>query len=137
MVIERPIGFWVKLLDRLLSEQFAVSLEEHGLTRRQWQLLTVLQQGPGAADELDRQVAPFLDDQESSVEHLDELLESEWVSKEAEVYQLTERGGTSFTRVRDVVLHADHVAEGISEDEYRTTVTMLERMARNLGWDDE
>ena len=35
---QRPIGFWLKLVDSLIDEQFASTLEEHGVTRRQWQL---------------------------------------------------------------------------------------------------
>ena len=30
----RPLGFWLKLVDSLIDEQFAATLEEHGVTRR-------------------------------------------------------------------------------------------------------
>jgi len=34
MTDQRPIGFWLKLVDRLIDERFALTLEEHGVTRR-------------------------------------------------------------------------------------------------------
>ncbi|MCU1534906.1 MAG: transcriptional regulator, partial [Glaciihabitans sp.] len=37
MADQRPIGFWLKLVDRMIDEQFAATIEEHGVTRRQWQ----------------------------------------------------------------------------------------------------
>ena len=35
---ERPIGHWLKKLDRLIDAQFERQLGEAGLSRRQWQL---------------------------------------------------------------------------------------------------
>ena len=29
---ERPIGFWLRLVDNLINEQFASTLDEHGVT---------------------------------------------------------------------------------------------------------
>ncbi len=59
-MVTRPIGFWLKLVDRLIDEQFAATLEEHGVTRRQWQLLNVLSREPATVEQLDAAVAPFL-----------------------------------------------------------------------------
>ena len=137
MAAQRPIGFWLKLVDELIDQQFATTLEEHGVTRRQWQLMSLLTQQPATLAELDEAVAPFLDsnEHESSAEHLEELVESEWVTLDDGRYALTERGQTSFGRLSEVVgRNREVISEGISEDEYGTTLTVLERMARNLGW---
>ncbi len=134
MTAPRPIGFWLKLVDRLIDEQFEELLEEHGVTRRQWQLLNVLERGPASLDQLDAAVAPFLDtgDAESSTEHLAELVESGWV---AEGYSLTDTGRTAFEGLRVVVEEMrQSTVESVSEEEYAATVDVLERMARNLGW---
>ncbi len=75
----RPIGFWLKLVDRLIDEQFAATLEEHGVTRRQWQLPERARREPATVEQLDAAVAPFLSaatpegGAESSAEHLSEL----------------------------------------------------------------
>jgi hypothetical protein len=40
MQAQRPSGFWLKLVDSLITEQFAASLEAHGVTRLQWRCST-------------------------------------------------------------------------------------------------
>ncbi|MCU1440526.1 MAG: transcriptional regulator [Rhodoglobus sp.] len=139
----RPIGFWLKLVDRLIDEQFAATLDEHGVTRRQWQLLNVLARENATVEQLDAAVAPFLsaatDDSpaESSAEHLTELIDSAWVAATADGYELTERGRTAFEKLEEVVAQQRTLmAEGVSPDEYQQTVGVLERMARNLGYED-
>ena len=141
MTDRRPVGFWLKLVDRLIDEQFAQTLEEHGVTRRQWQLLNVLAAGPASVSQLDAEVAPFLrgatDDSpaETSVEHLTELIESAWVDATPTGYELTERGRAALDRLEAVVAEQRTVATaGVSADEYTATVAVLERMARNLGY---
>lgn len=143
MTDRRPIGFWLKLVDRLIDEQFAQTLDEHGVTRRQWQLLNVLAQSPSTVAQLDAAIAPFLgsatDDipAESSVEHLTELIESGWVDATISGYELTDRGAAALGRLEAVVTEQRTViAHGITDAEYLATVDVLERVARNLGWSD-
>jgi hypothetical protein len=134
----RPIGYWLKLVDRLIDEQFASTLEEHGVTRRQWQLLNVLSREPATVEQLDAAVAPFLssDDNESSAEHLTELIDSAWVDATPSGYELTERGRGAFDRLETVVAtQRTVVADGVTAEQYEHTIAVLERMARNLGWD--
>jgi len=137
---DRPIGFWLKLVDRLIDDRFARVIEEHGITRRQWQLLRTLANGPATGAELDARVAPFLPAEtgESSQEHLAELVDSGWVAIEtdAERYAITEQGTLALGRLTAVVDGIrDALAEGFTREEYDATVASLARMARNLGWD--
>jgi hypothetical protein len=143
MADQRPIGFWLKLVDRMVDERFASTLEEHGVTRRQWQLLSILSRGPATVDELDTAIAPFLappaDDTEpdSSAENLGELIESGWVIAAGEGFAITERGSTAFTRLAEVVAANREIAtEGVAASEYDAMVATLEQIARNLGWTD-
>lgn len=138
---QRPIGFWLKLVDSLITERFAASLEEHGVTRLQWQLLNLLNHGPATGADLNTMLAPFLasvtgeDEPTDPGEHLSELVESGWVSLEVETYHLTERGATSLTRLTDVVESVRaYASAGIAVEDYDTTVRTLHRMAGNLGW---
>lgn len=141
----RPIGFWLKLVDRLIDEQFDATLEEHGITRRQWQLLNVLERGPATVGQLDAAVAPFLAgppadggegaEPEGAAEHLSELIESAWVAANDDGYELTARGATTFGRLGEVVGELrDRMAAGLSQEQYDQTVETMEQMARNLGW---
>jgi len=141
MTDQRPIGFWLKLVDRLIDEQFASTLEEHGVTRRQWQLLNVLSRGHATLADLDEAVAPFLAASvdgappESSAEHLTELIDSAWVDATPTGYEVTERGRAAFARLADVVAEQRTViAQGITDAEYLATVNVLTRVAKNLGW---
>jgi DNA-binding MarR family transcriptional regulator len=139
MTDQRPIGYWLKLVDRMIDERFASTLEEHGVTRRQWQLLSVLSRGAASVEQLDAAVAPFLSvDGETSAEHLGELVESGWVAAVAPGYQITERGQTAYSRLADVVAANREIAtEGLSSEEYDGLVRSLQRIASNLGWTDE
>ena len=135
--MDRPIGFWLKLLDRLIDESFDATLDEHGVTRRQWQLLNVLQRGATSQAELDAAVAPFLggDGETTTAADIDELVDSDWVASSAAGFVLTQRGEQSFERLAEVVagIRAS-VSEGVGDADYETTTRSLERMARNLGW---
>ena len=141
MTDQRPIGYWLKLVDSLIDEQFASTLDEHGVTRRQWQLLSVLSRGASSVEEMDEAIAPFLAADpagaaaESSAEHLSELIDSGWVAATVSGYETTERGQAAYSRLAEVVgQNRSRVANGISETEYAQTVGVLERMARNLGY---
>jgi len=135
MTDQRPIGYWLKLVDNLIERQFAETLDEHGVTRRQWQLLNVLARGAATVEQLDEAVRPFVTDGDSSAEHLSELIDSAWVSSTAAGYEMTERGFTAFGTLSEVVAQQRTiVGQGISEAQYTETVSVLEQMARNLGF---
>ncbi|MGV8969607.1 MAG: MarR family transcriptional regulator [Microbacteriaceae bacterium] len=146
MTEQRPIGYWLKVVDRLLEEQFAATLDEHGVTKRQWQLLNVLSTGPSTVHNLDLAIAPFLSARpaqdgvsngsvESSMEHLAELIESAWVEIDGESIRLTERGLGAFERLSSVVAEQRTVVtQGVTEAEYVSTIEVLQRIAINLGY---
>ena len=140
----RPIGFWLKLVDRLIDEQFASTLEEHGVTRRQWQLLNVLARENATIAQLDAAVAPFLSatvtqDSEPapSAEHLTELIDSGWVDATPTGYELTDRGRVAFEKLEAVVASNRTAAtRGLTQEQYDETLVVLEKLARNLGYND-
>jgi hypothetical protein len=144
MDTNKPIGYWVKLVDRLIDGLFATTLEEHGITRRQWQLLNVLSNGPAGVERLDIEVAPFLapssateppppGSHTSSLESLTELVESDWIAVNSSVYDLTDRGRTVVARLTAVIAdERTRVTVGVTPEEYETTIRVLETMARNL-----
>ncbi|GAA1345978.1 MarR family winged helix-turn-helix transcriptional regulator [Arthrobacter roseus] len=136
----RPIGFWLKLVDGLVDSRFESMLEEHGVTRRQWQLLNLLAERPTTVAELESELEPFLSlpGGETIPEHLEELTESGWVSQSDGTYSLEELGRNSMAVLSEVVAeNRAQVTEGVTHADYETTVAVLERMARNLGWGDK
>jgi len=133
----RTLAYWLALVDRLVERGFAGALEEHGITRMQWRILTELAEGPATADQLDVALAdlPAYDDDATAAEQLGELVESGWVEA-ADAYRLTDRGRAAHGHILDAVAELRaRVLDGISPEEEQTMVTLLERMARNLGWD--
>ena len=137
MADERPIGFWLRLVENLINEQFTATLDEHGVTRVQWQLLNVLAEGDTAVIALDAAVRPFLvaGGEQSSIDHLTELIESGWVDATKTGYELTERGHGARDRLSNVVAgQRTDMAAGVSPEDYMTAVRTLEKIAHNLGW---
>src|SRR5680860_1091500 len=114
MDTQQSINYWVKLVDRLIDGLFATTLEEHGLTRQQWQLLNALSQGAAGVERLDIEIAPFLTPMTttvpseqfahaSSLESLTELVESDWLTTDGTLYGLTDRGRTVVERLTAVI----------------------------------
>ncbi|MFF3036767.1 MarR family winged helix-turn-helix transcriptional regulator [Arthrobacter citreus] len=136
---ERPIGFWLKLLDQLVDEQFGASFEEHGVTRRQWQMMNLLTNGPASEKELSDQLKPFFPAVEAgtSGELIEELAESGWVAVSDGQYSLTDLGTRSLENLRGAVERIrDQLTIDVSEEEYTALVSVMQRMAANLGWKD-
>ncbi len=139
----RPIGFWLQLVDRLIEDRFATTLEEHGVTRRQWQLLNILSIRDATGAELNSEVAPMRSpaddpaDSESVPEHLAELVDSGWVAETASGFGITDPGRVAFERLAAVVTTIrESTTDGITAEQYEQTLATLERMARNLGWSE-
>jgi DNA-binding MarR family transcriptional regulator len=133
---DRPLPFWLALVDRLVEERFSAALDEHGVTRTQWRLLATLATGPATGAELDREVAAMAasPEGETGAEELGELIESGWVTVGA-TYEITERGAAAYDRLADVVDGLrETLTEGLTDEEQSTVAVALDRMARNLGW---
>ena len=135
--MERPIGYWLKLVDRLIDESFEATLDEHGITRLQWQLLSVIRIEPARADALNAAVAPFLAAGESTAVAVDELVESDWVAVSDGLVTITAKGEVATDRLGEVVAAIRaRLSEGVPQDDYDTTTRTLRLMAENLGWVD-
>lgn len=132
----RTLASWLALVDRLVEARFAGTLEEHGITRTQWRILTELDPTPSTHQALADALAelPAVDDGASSAEQLEELLESGWVEDLDGSYALSERGRDAHDHIAAAVdaLRAEALAD-IAPDEEAATIAVLERIARNLG----
>jgi DNA-binding MarR family transcriptional regulator len=134
---DRPLAFWLALVDRLVEEKFSTALEEHGVTRTQWRVLGVLASGPATGADLEGALADMPPDAEggSAADELTELIDSGWVQSDGD-YTITDRGAAAYDRLADVVDGLrETLTEGLTDEEQTATSVALERMARNLGWD--
>jgi DNA-binding transcriptional ArsR family regulator len=132
---QKPLGYLLKTLDRLLEERFEEALERHRLSRRQWQLLNVLADGEKTVGQLDEAIAPFLSAQsgETSERHLEPLLGGGLVAERSGVYRLTDAGRAQLRSAREAVEGLrDVTVEGLEDGEYSRTLRTLEAMIDNL-----
>jgi DNA-binding MarR family transcriptional regulator len=127
----RPIGYWLKEVDRLIEEDFARLLAEERLTRRHWQVLNTVAKGPRTMAELDEELSPFLSTRMPSVAPVvGELRARGWVDG---TVALTEKGRERHREVSErVAVNRRRLTKSISAEEYRSVVDVLERMAGNL-----
>ena len=117
----RPIGFWLKLVDRLIDERWEASLD--GLSRRQWQVLNVVHQGRTTQDEIDARVRPFLGGDGTTAQEVAELQARGWVTSTVDALRLTHQGLREFQLLLDAV-SADRrrLMTGIPQEDYASAV---------------
>ncbi len=128
-----PIGFWLKHLDRLIENDFDRVLGSESLGRRQWQVLNSLHTEPGTVLQLDERLTPFLEEDETTVAPAVEALRRRgWVSGLVSL-ELTPEGQRAHGELLDRVKETrTRICQGVSDQEYRDTVNVLERMSANL-----
>ena len=131
---ERPIGYWLKKLDRLIDEQFEQQLGEAGLSRRQWQVINLLEGDPRSVPELQSELEPFLqEDLDDLTDALSGLVTRGWVVSQDNIVNPTETGQAQLKLIKAKVTELRQASmAGISPEEHQTTIDVLARMASNL-----
>ncbi|MFI6790482.1 MarR family winged helix-turn-helix transcriptional regulator [Nonomuraea sp. NPDC050383] len=133
--MERPIGFWLKHLDQLIEAAAERVFAEERLTRRHWQVMNVLHRSPRTTEELAEALRPFWVPGAITQEDVTgELARRGWLSRDdAGRHTLTADGRAGHAAVRRKVdgIRATFLA-GLTEEEYRETVGVLQHMAGNL-----
>jgi hypothetical protein len=126
---ERPLGFWLRSLDALITREFARVLHADGIDRRDWMILDALD---GTID-----APPLVERLQRGGKRVRALAERGWVAHTDERWTLTDEGRAAKARLSDAVdgIRAT-VAGAVSPDDYATTLASLEAMARALGADD-
>lgn len=148
----RPLGFWLRAIDRPLRESMRGAFATFGVTRREWRTLTTLHAGPASAAEVEaalparrahgRAAARGVHPERPHREHrtieqlLDGFVARGWASLHRGAYALSAEG----ERIHDAVLTNVQnvraaVTAGIPDADYATTMATLERIAKNVGWD--
>ena|SRR5215472_2338661 len=132
---QRPIGYWLRHLDRLIEDNFSRTLAGEGLSRRHWQVLNTVARGPASPAELTSALDPFLrDDPAGLATTVDDLLQRGWIGHDPEGRLcLTPQGRIAHQRTHEAVQETRGlVLRGISAGEYAAVIGVLTRMAANL-----
>lgn len=123
----RPIGFWLKVVDRRISEEMETLFAADGLTRRDWRMLNLL-----AGTARDEHLAERL---HAKPHVLHRLVERGWVVGFPP--KLTDAGREARDRLESrVSALRERVARAVSPEDFATTMRSLEAIARELGWDE-
>jgi hypothetical protein len=145
----QPIGYWIKLLDRLIEASFEKTIGTQQLTRRHWQALSVIRSAPVSRLQLDEALAPFLAEPRATEPRateppatepsatmapvIDDLRERGWIADIGGRLSLTSAGEAAVSALYEVVSsNRAVVADGITEAQYDTTIDTLARMCANL-----
>ena len=135
MADRKPIGYWLKELDRLIETTLDRALAEEGVTRRDWQVLNALQPDPTPRAEVIEQLRPFWGvDAVDPDAVLDGLITRGWALRDpGDRYALSPEGDAARAALLEKVkgLRAA-IADGITPEQYNTTIDTLGRMAQNL-----
>jgi DNA-binding MarR family transcriptional regulator len=130
----KPIGYWLNRTDKALTHHMNGVLAEFGLTRLAWQVLNVIEDSPGITDTDVLSTLAANADTASLTAAIDTVLTHRWATRPAPGrLTLSPEGTQHLARAANRVnAFRELSTTGISPAEYRTAVTVLERMTRNL-----
>lgn len=130
---DRPLGYWLRTVDALIADAFRTSLRDEGVGRRDWMLLHALADGGrGLGPRRFGPPDPFM----RGGKHLHRLEERGWIARTDDGWTLTDEGRAAHARLSGIVGGIrERVAGAVSPDDFATTVSSLEAIAREFGWE--
>ena len=133
----KPIGYWLKHADSVITEHIDRMLSENGFTRSRWQVLNIVYQaGTITRSGVLETMQTFIDARQLE-EIIEEFVEQGWLVKhgdqEGAQLTLTEAGKAQRETLFEVQSEVRRrTMLGITEREYATVIDVLERMVSNL-----
>lgn len=129
---KKPIGYYLKTADNLLTEGINAIHKDLNITRTDWQILNSVQENPNIKrDDVAQLISEFTSYDEAN-QIIDALIERGILS-ESQSLSLTEEGKKlyqdCFERQTEFRLKA---TQNISEKEYIQTIETLEKIIENL-----
>ena len=126
----RPLGYWLRAVDALITEEFAKAFDGEGVTRRDWMLLNAVS---GDAD-----VPGFAERLARKGKRLRGLEQRGWVEEAGDgTWMLTDAGRAAKERLGTIVEGVrSRVAGAVAPEDYAKMLASLEAIARELGWDE-
>ena len=130
----KPIGYWLNRTDRAITQHMFGVLEEYGLTRIAWQVLNVVADAPQVPDTEVLSVLEANADVATLTAAIETVLADGWADRSGpDQLALTPDGRQRLAKVAErVAAFRELSMSGISMDEYRNAVGVLERMTHNL-----
>ena len=123
---DRPLAFWLKAVDRLVSREIDAAFADEPIDRRHWRILNRID---GSAR------VPTIYDHPELFAHLAGL---GWIALDDDGWSLTEAGRAAKEHLAEKVAAVRaRVAGAAPAEDLDTTLRTLEAIARELGWSEE
>lgn len=131
----QPIGFWTQRAGEAIRTRTRGALEDIGLSQPEWWLLHQLSLSPGGVDRtevIDK--LGYNDTPAAIVDAIDSAIAKGWIQQTDSRLKHTEAGVEQFERAAAVQrdLQAERM-HGISEEDFVTTIRVLQRTIENVG----
>ncbi|GAA2714540.1 MULTISPECIES: hypothetical protein [Streptomyces] len=135
--VHRPLGYWLKSVDRSIEEGFARLLADENLTRRGWQVLNTVSYAPVTVAGVDETMAAFLSPAEPTMRpYVEALTARDWAAPTAgatDTFELTEAGRAAHRRISGRIgAERARMMECLTPDEYGVLMDLLQRLATHL-----
>lgn len=136
MTAPRPLGYWVKTLDRLIDEQFERAAESTGLSPGEWRVLNRLSIGAEQTATVEESLSALSDRDRSVAETLEALVASGLVEQQAEEHRLSNDGYVRADQVEQAAMERirEQLGGDLDGEQYDALLARLEQMAKALGW---
>ena len=130
--MQKPIGYWLKTLDRLIDENLDRALAAEGVQRRHWQILNIVKTSPATKAKIAAALDPFWTEGAITLdEALADMTRRDWITGR-ERRQLTQGGEKALDAIREQTNLREKIMAGLTAEQYTQTVAVLEQMAANL-----
>ncbi|WAC57510.1 MarR family winged helix-turn-helix transcriptional regulator [Gordonia sp. SL306] len=135
--LEQPIGFWTIRAGEAIRSRIRSRLAEVGVTQHEWWVLHQLSRYPGGVDEqqLVATIGPN-DTDEAIVRTIDAVIGKGWVERRGAMVMATSAGTERFAVAAEAQRELGiERRRGISDEEYETAISVLQRTIANVGGD--
>ena len=136
MTAPRPLGYWVKTLDRLIDEQFERAAESTGLSPGEWRVLSRLSIGAEQTETVEESLASLTDRDRTVTDTLAALVKAGLVEQRAQEHRLSNDGYVRADQVEQAAMERirEQLGDELDDERYDALLDTLERMAKTLGW---
>src|SRR6188768_3254346 len=126
----RPLGYWLRTVDGLITREFAAAFDGADIDRRDWMLLNALSG--------DVETPAFAERFVRKGKRLRNLAERGWVEEQGDgTWALTDEGRAAKEQLGEIVDGIrSRVAGTVSPEDYATTMASLEAIAGELDWEE-
>lgn len=126
----RPLGYWLRAVDGLITREFAAAFDGADIDRRDWMLMNALSG--------DAPLPAFAERFVRKGKRLRNLAERGWVEENGDgTWSPTDEGRVARAQLGETVDGIrSRVAGAVSPEDYATTMASLEAIARELGWEE-